>query len=207
MHPFSSLFRAQLSSSTTSVMEGLVEVLARVFMSQPHALPQLLDNDPAAVARYLDRWLQIAGALFLEEQIGVKTMAMLGRFRRRIAACSICALLEAGVAVEALVAPSTLPRVAALLHRSSVDDPTFKGDAHELDTMDFKADMGEDFVLARRLEMSKHDAIRGVDAPALYRAALKRLSAACGGDTALAAACGAISRGLGVVVQEMLREG
>jgi len=39
--------------------------------------------------RFVDCWLLVASATFLEELLGVGHMAMLGRFRRRIAAAAL----------------------------------------------------------------------------------------------------------------------
>jgi len=39
--------------------------------------------------RFIDCWLLVASATFLEELLGVGHMAMLGRFRRRIATAAI----------------------------------------------------------------------------------------------------------------------
>lgn len=196
-----------VSSSVTNAMEGLVEVLARLFMNQPHAFTQLLDNDSAAMLQYIDRWLVIAGTHFLEEAIGVKTMAMLGRFRRRIAACALCALVSAEVALPAITASDKVARMAHLCARSAAEDREFRADAQELDTMDFKTDLGEDYVLAKRLEISASDPIRSVDAPALYRTTLQKVAGLLGGEQVLLGNCSHISTHLPKKVENLLHSG
>ena len=59
------------------------QVLGRLLLVSPGLYGALLEGQPeGASGRFLDRWLQIASTRYLEEIIGVKTMAMLGRYRR-----------------------------------------------------------------------------------------------------------------------------
>lgn len=80
----------------------------RLFLGAPQALSALLPTSPsspqpaaaaadgsssgttvASLQRFVDCWLLVASATFLEELLGVGHMAMLGRFRRRIATAAI----------------------------------------------------------------------------------------------------------------------
>lgn len=45
-----------------NIMEGFLEVLARLFLAAPGALPALLDNNADALTRFLDRWLMVRTA-------------------------------------------------------------------------------------------------------------------------------------------------
>jgi hypothetical protein len=251
------------ATKVVNIMEGLLEVLARLMISQPGALSQLLDGDGAALARraraaaahflallstpfrslfeprappflrrpkpqpsnpriassknpstlplnpkpskqqptkqpspkqkkrFMDRWLAVAGARYMEEALGMKTLAMLGRFRRRIAALALCALLRAGAAPPALAAPDLASRAAGLLARAAAEEGDFRADVDELDGMDFKADLAEDSVLARRLQLAQSDVVRGLSAAPLCRDGAAALAAAVGGEAALLAAVGA----------------
>jgi hypothetical protein len=62
-----------------------------LFLSVPAAFQGLLsDAGVVGQARFLDRWLATCSAQFWEELLGVRQMAMLGRFRRRIGGAAIC---------------------------------------------------------------------------------------------------------------------
>jgi len=143
----------------------------------------------------MDRWLAVAGARYMEEALGMKTLAMLGRFRRRIAALALCALLRAGAAPPALATPDLAARAAALLARAAEEEDDFRADVSELDGMDFKADLLEDSVLARRLHLAQSDVVRGLSAPPLCRDGAAALAAAVGGEASLLAAVGAAAGG------------
>lgn len=83
-----------------NVMEAFLEVLGRLIISHPTAFPQLIAatmvppqlqpgqpqppptvSPEQAQAHFIERWLNVAGTRFVEEMMGIKTMAMLGRFR------------------------------------------------------------------------------------------------------------------------------
>eukprot|EP00198_Chlamydomonas_reinhardtii_P012580 XP_001701917.1 predicted protein [Chlamydomonas reinhardtii] len=127
-----------------------------------------------AVERLLDRWLTIAAARFLEEVVGVKTMSMLGRFRRRMATMSLASLLRAGVC-EQLVEPRKVLRVCSLAVQALADDAEFGADQSELDSLDFAADLAQDTVLARRLAITRADPVRKVDVHECVRGLLAKV--------------------------------
>lgn len=58
------------------------------------AAPASSSRGGSAEERFLDRWLTVATTRFAEELVGVRTMAMLGRFRRRIAVLGMAALVR-----------------------------------------------------------------------------------------------------------------
>ncbi|KAG2435256.1 hypothetical protein HXX76_007334 [Chlamydomonas incerta] len=143
-----------------------------------------------AVERLLDRWLTIAAARFLEEVVGVKTMSMLGRFRRRMATMSLASLLRAGVC-EQLFEPRKVLRVCNLAVQALADDAEFAADQSELDSLDFAADLAQDTVLARRLAITRADPVRKVDVHECVRGLLAKLSERAGGPDAFLAALAA----------------
>ncbi|KAG2446721.1 hypothetical protein HYH02_008283 [Chlamydomonas schloesseri] len=143
-----------------------------------------------AVERLLDRWLTIAAARFLEEVVGVKTMSMLGRFRRRMATMSLASLLRAGVC-EQLFEPRKVLRVCSLAVQALADDSEFAADQSELDSLDFAADLAQDTVLARRLAITRADPVRKVDVHECVRGLLAKLSERAGGPDAFLAALAA----------------
>ena len=64
-----------------------------------------------------------------------------------------------------------------------LDDGEFQADQAELDTLDFKSDLQEDYVMVRRLAMTRGDAIRNTN----MQEKVSRLSVCCaprmdGGD-------------------------
>jgi len=167
-----------------NVMEGFLEVLGRLVLVNPASLSGLVEHDAEAMARFLDKWLVVASARFLEEIIGVKTMAMLGRFRRRLATTSLCAVIMAD-ACPAVYDPKKLTRICALAVQAVVDDAEFHADQADLDVLDFKNDLSEDFVLAKRLQVTRADIIRTVNLPETVRTAVHKLSSHVGGEAAL----------------------
>ena len=93
----------------------LLQVLGRLLLMAPGLYGALLEGlpQPASSARFLDRWLHIASTRFLEEVIGVKTMAMLGRYRRRIATAALASVIAADTCPDVLE-PLKLVRVVSL---------------------------------------------------------------------------------------------
>ncbi len=51
--------------------------------------------------RFLQRWLDVACTRMVEELVGVRTMAMLGRFRRRLAVAALVRLVNGDVSGDA----------------------------------------------------------------------------------------------------------
>ncbi len=162
------------------------------------------------------------GAVLADGVAGVKTMAMLGRYRRRIATAALCALMAAGAFPRVLLdAPAQITRVAILAIRvrrlaahlgsasvarvargwrkvakwvrgaafcraqraqALLDDPQFHTDQSELDNLDFKGDLAEDRVLARRLAVTRNDPVRALKVHEAVRALLGGLAQALGGN-------------------------
>eukprot|EP00877_Chromochloris_zofingiensis_P005848 jgi/Chrzof1/15264/UNPLg00659.t1 len=166
-----------------NIMEGFLEVLARLFLAAPGALPALLDNNADALTRFLDRWLMVASAQFLEELLGVRHMAMLGRFRRRIGAVAFCCVLQHGAVAPSMLGPDRVPKLCALMLKVAVEAREFDADVAHLDGMGFNTDLGEDYVLAKRLEVSKTDAVRQVDIFTTFATTLNALATAAGGES------------------------
>ncbi|KAG1678184.1 hypothetical protein FOA52_016121 [Chlamydomonas sp. UWO 241] len=170
-----------------NVMEGFLEVLGRLLLASPGLYPALLEGLPeSASARFLDRWLNIASTRFLEEVIGVKTMAMLGRFRRRIATAALGSVITAGTCND-VYEPLKLVRVVSLSLQALLDDPDFYSDLNDLDELDFKSDLCEDYVMVRRLSITRADPIRSMRLPEKVRAMLLGLAGNVGGEAALQA--------------------
>ncbi|GIM13019.1 hypothetical protein Vretimale_16222, partial [Volvox reticuliferus] len=144
-------------------------------------------SSSSAVDRLLDRWLTIASARFLEEIVGVKTMSMLGRFRRRMATLSLSALLMAGCC-DQLYEPRKLLRLCSLAMQALADDSEFAADQTELDSLDFTADLAADTVLARRLSITRADPVRKVDVHECVRGVLTKVAERAGGPEAFMAA-------------------
>ncbi|WIA23852.1 hypothetical protein OEZ85_013510 [Tetradesmus obliquus] len=203
--------RQGLPVKVLNVLEGFLEVLARLFLGAPSALPALLaptpeQQQPAAAAaddgsgsssssagvslhRFVDCWLLIASATFLEELLGVGHMAMLGRFRRRIAAAALSRLISEGVlpASVLLEQPARLARLAGVMVKVCDEVDKFAGDIAHLDGLHFEQELNSDFVLAARLNLSKGDAVRHLDVFATFQAAMAALAAAAGGEAGLMA--------------------
>eukprot|EP00798_Chlamydomonas_sp_ICE-L_P013522 gene13522-19387_t len=113
-------------------------------------------------------------------------MAMLGRYRRRIATVSIAAVIGAD-ACPAVMEPSKLIRICSLAMQTLGDDAEFRTDQEDLDALDFKSDLSEDFVLAKRLYITRVDVIRNVKIAETVRGMLQKLSLRVGGEEALLA--------------------
>jgi len=201
-----------LNIKVVNVLEGFLEVLGRVFMVSPAAFAALIpahddqhqqqqqhhqgqggQQGGAAAgpqSRFIDKWLTVASARFLEEVIGVKTMAMLGRYRRRIATASLCALVAAGATPPALLdTPAHTARACTLAVQAVCDDPDFHTDQADLDALDFKADLGEDSVLARRLQVTRADPVRSLNVVDAVTKLLGGLAQALGSAEALLSVC------------------
>ncbi|GAX82609.1 hypothetical protein CEUSTIGMA_g10035.t1 [Chlamydomonas eustigma] len=165
-----------------NVMEGFLEVLGRLLLTGPGLYAALLEGLPeGASARFLDRWLQIASARFLEEVMGVRTMAMLGRYRRRIAIASMSSLVAADTCPD-IYEPLKLVRVVSLALQAVLDNNEFRTDQTELDSLDFKNDLAEDYVMARRLSITRNDPIRNMNIPEKVRLLLQQLALRIGGE-------------------------
>ncbi len=54
-----------------NLLEGFLEVLARLLLTSPNALGALLEGGYQAAERLIDRWLTVASTQFLEELLGV----------------------------------------------------------------------------------------------------------------------------------------
>ncbi|MEW5315516.1 MAG: hypothetical protein WDW38_006938 [Sanguina aurantia] len=178
---------AGLPVKVVNVMEAFIEVLSRLTIAHPDILPRLLGGDPQTLARYVDKWLVVASARFLEEIIGVKTMAMLGRFRRRIATIALTSMITSGNAMEAMLTPPLLNRVCALAIMAVQDNAGFQTDQMEMDALDFKSDLQEDFVLVKRLSMMRQDIVRTVTIVQVVKQMLTSIAARLGGEAALLA--------------------
>ena len=82
-HPVGASVASSPPPSAPEAIPLLSQVLGRLLLVSPGLYGALLEGQPeGASGRFLDRWLQIASTRYLEEIIGVKTMAMLGRYRR-----------------------------------------------------------------------------------------------------------------------------
>ncbi|KAF6256865.1 hypothetical protein COO60DRAFT_62433 [Scenedesmus sp. NREL 46B-D3] len=116
-------------------------------------------------------------------------MAMLGRFRRRIAAAALSRLISEGVlpASVLLEQPARLARLAGVMVKVCEEVDRFAGDIAHLDGLDFEQELNSDFVLAARLSLSKGDAVRHLDVFATFQTAVAALAAAAGGEAGLMA--------------------
>lgn len=193
-----------------NVMEGFLEVLGRLFLAAPNMFPALLQavgaaesseqqqqqqaGNPVAVApepvsavqqRFLDRWLSVANVTLLEEAIGVRHMAMLGRFRRRMAAAGLSTLINSSVLSPSALDPKSIANLASLMIKVVREIPEFKSDVAHLDGMDFAGELGSDYVLAARVNLSKNDVIRSLPLFDTFRTALTALAGAVGGPAGL----------------------
>lgn len=193
----------EMHPKVVNVFEGFLEVLARLILHHPPVFAALVDANVSAGGRFVSRWLSVCGAQYLEELLGVRAMAMLGRFRRRIASLALCAAISADI-MPHLFGGEVAPRVCKLLAKAVSEESLFLADARELDTMDFKADLQEDHVLLRRLEVSKVDPVRAINIHTAFSAALQRLAALLGGADALLAAVTATSPAITATVQQLL---
>jgi hypothetical protein len=91
----------------------------------------------------------------LAEAIGVRHMAMLGRFRRRMAAAALAALINAGQLAAGALDPNAVVQLASLMRNVLAEAPKFAADVEHLDSMDFAGELGSDHVLAARVRLSK----------------------------------------------------
>ena len=95
------------------VLEGFLEVLARLLLKQPHAFAGLLGDSAEVQSRFLDMWLSIAATRYLEELLGSPAIRSVARLRRHLAAVSLSALIVAG-ASPALHEPRRIARALAV---------------------------------------------------------------------------------------------
>jgi len=123
---------------------------------QQQQQPPSPEEQVAAVQqRFLDRWLSVANVTLLEEAIGVRHMAMLGRFRRRMAAAGLCALVVSGALPAGALDPKSVANLGSLMVKVLREVPEFSSDVAHLDGMDFAGELGSDYVLAARVALSK----------------------------------------------------
>ncbi|KAF5837943.1 hypothetical protein DUNSADRAFT_3664 [Dunaliella salina] len=78
--------------------------------------------------------------------------------------------------------------VSVCLLQVILDDKEFHADQTDLDTLDFKTDLNEDYVLVRRLSITRHDAVRSMSPFSAVQGLLVALASAMGGNQALGAA-------------------
>ncbi|BDA43024.1 Importin-11 [Coccomyxa sp. Obi] len=158
-----------------TVAEGLLEVLGRVLLARPHALPPLLPaDDPDAPARFFDTWLSAAGTRYLEEILGVPAMAAMGRLRRRSSAAAICAVVCARVSPALNDDPGRLARVFALALRSIDEADLFQEDREDIrkSIAEMQAAPNErEALLLRRAVLAEASPVLALDLPAALRAA------------------------------------
>lgn len=133
-------------------------------------------------------------------------MAMLGRFRRRMAAAGLATLLNSGALAPTALDPAGVATLAGLFVSVLREAPDFAGDVAHLDGMDFAGELGSDYVLAARVALSKGDVIRSMPLADVFRKALSALAAAAGGADALKALLAKHSRrpGLDEAAQQLL---
>ncbi|EIE26982.1 ARM repeat-containing protein [Coccomyxa subellipsoidea C-169] len=158
-----------------TIAEGLLEVLGRVLLPRPAALPPLLPgNDPEAAGRFFDAWLSAALTRYLEEILGVPAMAAMGRLRRRSAAAAFCAFVCAGVSPALSDDPGRLARVFALSLRSIEEENLFQEDREDIrrSIAEMQASRSErDALLLRRAVLAEASPVLTIDLPAALRAA------------------------------------
>lgn len=82
-------------------------------------------------------------------------MAMLGRFRRRMAGAGLSTLLNSGSLPPGALDPTSVANLSALFIKVLGEIPDFAGDVAHLDGMDFAGELGSDYVLAARVALSK----------------------------------------------------
>lgn len=82
-------------------------------------------------------------------------MAMLGRFRRRMAAAALASLINAGQLAAGALDPNAVVQLASLMRNVLAEAPKFAADVEHLDSMDFAGELGSDHVLAARVRLSK----------------------------------------------------
>ena len=82
-------------------------------------------------------------------------MAMLGRFRRRMAAASLSALINSGGLSPNALDPKSAASLASLMVKVVREVADFTSDVAPLDGRDFAGELGSDYVLAARVNLSK----------------------------------------------------
>ena len=169
-----------------NILEGFVEVLGRLLLIGPGLYSALLEHLPqGSSARFIDRWLHVASTRFLEEIVGVRSMAMLGRYRRRIATAALCSLVAADTCPDLYLDPKILTRAIGLSLQAVLDNLEYATDNAELDDLDFKRDLSEDFVMVKRIAVTRADPIRTMGIPDKVRGMLKTIATKAGGEQAL----------------------
>jgi hypothetical protein len=81
----------------------------------------------------------------------------------------------------------------SLALQAVLDNNEFKGDQTELDSLDFKNDLSEDYVMVRRLSITRNDPIRNMNLPEKVGILL---FSACSHDTRQNAALGLKNKAL-----------
>ncbi|KIZ05552.1 hypothetical protein MNEG_2406 [Monoraphidium neglectum] len=112
-------------------------------------------------------------------------MAMLGRFRRRMAAAGLSTLINSGALSPSVLDPKSIANLANLMIKVVREIPDFKGDVAHLDGMDFAGELGSDYVLAARVNLSKNDIIRSLPLFETFRTALATMANTVGGPVGL----------------------
>lgn len=169
-----------------NILEGYVEVLGRLLLIGPGLYSALLENLPQGSSqRFIDRWLHVSSTRFLEEIVGVKSMAMLGRYRRRIATAALCSLISADTCPDLYLDPKILTRAIGLALQAVLDNGEYATDNAELDDLDFKRDLSEDFVMVKRIAVTRADPIRSMGIPDKVRVMLKVIATRMGGEHTL----------------------
>lgn len=77
-----------------SVADAFFEVLGKLLCKQPTVMAALVP-DAAAQTRLVERWLRLAMQRSLQELLRLPGVVAVGRFRRHLAACALCAMVAA----------------------------------------------------------------------------------------------------------------
>ncbi|KAK9865409.1 hypothetical protein WJX84_004910 [Apatococcus fuscideae] len=174
-----------LSGGVVGVSESFLEALARLLFRQPAALQLLLHGqEPAAESRFVDWWIHLASARYLEEVLGMPAMAALGRLRRRLAAASLCALICAG-SCASLREPAQCAHALSLSFVCLSEDSEFQGDQQDIASA--AAEERSDRIVKARLQLARTDSLRTLSMSHALQAAAKAAASQCGEQNLLQA--------------------
>jgi hypothetical protein len=172
----------------TSLLHPALQIICRLIFTSPDAFNELTDGDFTSQSRLLDRWgvlcsLTDAGELF------VPALAAIGRARRHNAAVALCYLILSDSCQILRDAPR-MARLLIVILRAANEQAAFDRDQQSLwdqqDTSTKQSPESLDFIMEKKLTMSRQDPLRAIDAKDAARMAANHVCSWLGKEKLLA---------------------
>lgn len=174
----------RLPARSAGVMETCLDVLYRLFWRNPAWFEALTKGDTAVQDRILERWIAL-GSMRDVGELFIPSLGAIGRMRRHVAAVSLCALMVSDVA-PGLLEEHRASQAIVLGLKAMREQNSLEADQIRLSEIKLDRDYA-DQIMIKRLELSKKDFLRYMDARDAVRAAVNHFASKVGHDRVLAA--------------------